>query len=209
MGQKLKSSQSLLSAATVERDGLRASVLQLREEVAKALTMAADCGKLADVRLATVQRSFKEEFVKVCSLSVGSKFTPVRGSRFDPSQLNAILTEEVASHCAVGNLSRLIKEAKLTELKKEVDTLREELKVSSDTVNVLILSLTAAEEFMLGTAPELARKSKLSREQQVEALRAKVKDSRAATDSYRFTSADNVARLNVRRLCGVCTLPVA
>ena len=44
--------------------------------------------------------------------------------------------------------------------------------------------------------PELARKSKLSREQQVEALRTKARESRAATDSYRHASAENVARLN-------------
>lgn len=85
-------------------------------------------------------------------------------------QLNLVLGDEVAAHCAVGNLSRLVKvsvcklckwcsvfvpnrvcvaqEARLTELKKEVDTLREELKASTDAVSVLNVSLGAAEEFV-------------------------------------------------------------
>lgn len=116
-----------------------------------------------------------------------------------------------------------MQEAKLTELKKEVDTLSEELKCATDTVSVLVLSLVAAEEFvstpathimpnsyissdhcayviawqMMGHDEELARKSKASREQHVGMLKAKGKESRAATDSYRFASAENVSHLNV------------
>ena len=41
-----------------------------------------------------------------------------------------------------------MQEAKLTELCKEGDTLRDELKCATDTVNVLALSLIAAEEFV-------------------------------------------------------------
>lgn len=78
-----------------------------------------------------------------------------------------------------------------------MDTLRSENKCASDTVSVLALSLVAIEEFVAFHDAEFAKKSKLSRECQVEALQAKVKEARLATDSYRATSADNVAKLQV------------
>jgi cell division septum initiation protein DivIVA len=47
----------------------------------------------------------------------------------------------------------LAQEATISELKKEVETLKEELKASSQTVSVLVLSLVAAEEFVRETIP--------------------------------------------------------
>jgi hypothetical protein len=55
----------------------------------------------------------------------------------------------------------VMQEARLTELKKEVDTLREELKASTDAVSVLNVSLGAAEEFV-SKPPSLPMRALLS-----------------------------------------------
>lgn len=51
------------------------------------------------------------------------------------------------------DLCAAVQEAKLTELHKEVDTLRDEVKCATDTVSVLSLGLVTAEEFVCPPLP--------------------------------------------------------
>lgn len=110
-------------------------------------------------------------------------------------QLRQAVLDEGQARDGAGNLKSLIKEAKLTEYRKEADAMKHELKGARDSLSVLRISVTATEEQLAAIDEDAATKSKAAREEQMAAIRKRMKASRDSNSSFQSTSAVNVQTL--------------
>lgn len=105
--QELAAEKARTQEAISERDGLRENVLRLREDVAAFTHKFSEFQLHSSSKLKNMQSAMEAAIAKVLIVWAVSGQHELRC--IVCLQLGGIIGEEVAAHCATGNLSRLIK----------------------------------------------------------------------------------------------------
>lgn len=110
-------------------------------------------------------------------------------------KLRTAINGEMKARDGLANLKVLFKAAEISEMKKVVESLRQEVKASKDTVSILVYNVMAAEKKIGHYDAEAAEKQRLAREEQLEKLQVKLEKERKSASSFQSTSDINVERL--------------